>query len=151
MNARRLRASLNNDLLVAQANRLFRPATRRTEPERQFEPMGTAISQRWSGEITMRLSSLLIAGWFFCVFAEVAPGETNGAPSAFPRAGVSLRYGIDPGSPLESRVKETPAAVLKRFEEIGPTAPTPHPLTEVERLQLTRAFVALPPLHRRVL
>ena len=76
----------------------------------------------------MRLSWLLIAGWLSCVFAEVAPGETNGAPSAFLRAGVSRRYGIDPSSPLESRVKETPTAVLKRFEEIGPTAPTPHPL-----------------------
>jgi 3-oxoacyl-[acyl-carrier protein] reductase len=48
--------------------------------------------------------------------AEVAPSENNGAPSAFPRAGVSRSYGIDPGSPLESRVKETPAAVLKMFE-----------------------------------
>ena len=95
----------------------------------------------------MRLSWLLIAGWLSCVFAEVAPGETNGAPSAFLRAGVSRRYGIDPSSPLESRVKETPTAVLKRFEEIGPTAPTPHPLTEAERLQVRRAFATLPPLE----
>src|SRR6266571_9455814 len=35
-------------LLVAQATRLFRPATRRTEPERQSEPMGAAFSQRCS-------------------------------------------------------------------------------------------------------
>src|SRR5207249_6808768 len=31
--------------LVAQATRLYRPATRRTEWERRFEPMGTAFSQ----------------------------------------------------------------------------------------------------------
>src|SRR5437016_8408716 len=44
----RLRACLKNRLLVAQATRLCRPATRRTERERQFEPVGTAFSQRSS-------------------------------------------------------------------------------------------------------
>src|SRR5213593_490525 len=44
----RVRACLKNGLLVAQATRLFRPATRRTERERKFEPMGTAFSQRYS-------------------------------------------------------------------------------------------------------
>jgi len=39
---------LKNDLLVAQATRLCRPATRRAERERQFEPMGAAFSQRCS-------------------------------------------------------------------------------------------------------
>src|SRR5213592_1465276 len=39
-----LRACLKDDLLVAQATRLFRPATRRTERERQFEPIGTVFS-----------------------------------------------------------------------------------------------------------
>src|SRR5437867_2856787 len=39
-----LRACLENGLLVAQATRLCRPATRRTERERQFEPIGTAYS-----------------------------------------------------------------------------------------------------------
>jgi len=43
-----LRACLKNSLLVAQATRLCRPATRRTEPERQFAPMGTGFSQRCS-------------------------------------------------------------------------------------------------------
>jgi|KBSSwiStaDraftv2_1062776.scaffolds.fasta_scaffold168447_2 Tol biopolymer transport system component len=33
---------------VAQATRLFSPATRRTEWEQRFEPMGTAVSQIWS-------------------------------------------------------------------------------------------------------
>ena len=39
-----LRTRLKNGLLVAQATRLCRPATRRTERERQFEPIGTAFS-----------------------------------------------------------------------------------------------------------
>src|SRR5438034_11301125 len=81
-----------------------------------------------TGEFAMRLSWLLVAGWLSCVFAEVAPGETNGAPSAFLRAGVSRRSGVDPRSPLESRVKETHTALLKRSEEIGPTAPPPRRL-----------------------
>ena len=34
---------MKNGLLVAQATRLFRPATRRTERERRFEPMWTVI------------------------------------------------------------------------------------------------------------
>jgi hypothetical protein len=40
-----LRACLKNGLLVAQATRLCRPATRRTGRERHFEPMGTAFLQ----------------------------------------------------------------------------------------------------------
>src|SRR5436190_23896696 len=41
-----LRACLENGLQVAQATRLGRPATRRTERERPFEPMSTAFSLR---------------------------------------------------------------------------------------------------------
>src|SRR6266571_4402947 len=42
----RLRACLENGLLVAQATRLCRQATCRTERERQFEPMDRAFSLR---------------------------------------------------------------------------------------------------------
>jgi hypothetical protein len=64
---------------------------------------------------------------------------------------VVRRHGIDPSSPLEARVKETPASVLKMFKEIESSTPTHHPLTKSERLQLSAAFAALPPLHRRIL
>src|SRR6266516_4245864 len=37
-----------SSIVVAQATRLFRPATRRTKRERQFEAMRTAFSQRCS-------------------------------------------------------------------------------------------------------
>ncbi len=40
---------------------------------------------------------------------------------------------------------------MKLFAELGPPAPTPHALTPEERKQLTAAFDALPPMHRRVL
>src|SRR5687767_5638485 len=40
---RLLKAYLKNDLLVAQGTRLCRPATRRTERERKFKPMDTAL------------------------------------------------------------------------------------------------------------
>ena len=43
-----LRACLKNGLLVARATRLFRPATRRTERERRFEPMVTVFSRSCS-------------------------------------------------------------------------------------------------------
>lgn len=61
------------------------------------------------------------------------------------------RHGIDPASPLESRVKPTSPAVLKLFDEPGAAAPTPHTMTPAENRKLSAAFAALPPLHRRVL
>jgi hypothetical protein len=76
---------------------------------------------------------------------------TGDDPSPAQRADAVRRHGLDPTSSLESRVKETPATVLKMFKETGETAPTAHALTEAERLKLSAAFAALPPLHRRVL
>ena len=58
--------------------------------------------------------------------------------------------GIDPGSPLASRVGATPPSVLKMFTDEG-MHPTAHALTAAERERLSRAFAALPPLQRRVL
>src|SRR5206468_4344887 len=46
-----LRACLKNGLLVAQAIRLCRPATRRPEGEGQFEPLVTPFSQRYSPQV----------------------------------------------------------------------------------------------------
>src|SRR5437773_9367657 len=43
-----LRACLENSFQVAQATRLCRPATRRTERKQRFEVMRTAFSQRGS-------------------------------------------------------------------------------------------------------
>ncbi|SRR6266571_5706794 len=43
-----LSACLKNGLLVAQATRLFGPATRRTERERRIEPMEIVFSRRCS-------------------------------------------------------------------------------------------------------
>jgi hypothetical protein len=45
-----LSACSENSLQVAQATRLCRPATRRTERKRRFELMRTAFSQRGSGQ-----------------------------------------------------------------------------------------------------
>jgi hypothetical protein len=73
------------------------------------------------------------------------------APSPAQRADAVRRHGLDPTSPLESRIKETPATVLKMFEQGGGPAPTAHALTEAERRKLSAAFAALPPLHRRIL
>jgi hypothetical protein len=85
------------------------------------------------------------------VFLSVGPAPADDEPSPAQRADAARRHGLDPASPLESRVKETPAAVLKMFEEDGGAAPTAHALTRAERRRLSAAFAALPPLHRRVL
>ena len=67
------------------------------------------------------------------------------------RADALRRHGLDPASSLESRVRQTPATVLKMFTEAGQPPPTAHTLTAVERRKLSTAFATLPPLHRRIL
>ncbi len=99
----------------------------------------------------MRLTSPFIAGLLVFVFRWTTPALTDDAPSPAQRADAVRRHGLDPTSPLESRVKETPATVLKMFKELGGAPPTTHALTGEERRKLAAAFAALPPLHRRVL
>ena len=91
------------------------------------------------------VSTLLLCGAVLPARAaaeDVAPAQ---------REQTLRRYGVDPSSPLESRVAATAAYVLQMFDETGAPAPTPHALTETEQRTLAAAFAALPPLHRRVL
>ena len=97
----------------------------------------------------MRLASVFIAG--FLVVVSVRPAPTEEGQSAPQRDDAVRRHGLDTASPLESRVKDTPAAVLKMFEEAGEAAPTAHALTTAERRKLSAGFAALPPLHRQIL
>src|SRR5438876_266411 len=55
-NKQSLTACLKNGLLVAQATRLFRPATRRTERERRFEPMGPTFRDAARGTSGRRVA-----------------------------------------------------------------------------------------------
>jgi hypothetical protein len=68
-------------------------------------------------------------------------------PSAAQRSAALRSYGLDPTSSVEARVQETPAAVLKMFADEG-LSTTSHPLTAVERRQLSSAIASLPPLSR---
>jgi hypothetical protein len=61
------------------------------------------------------------------------------------------RHGLDPTTPLESRLQSAPASVLELFREAGRAAPKPHPLTGAERAKVSSAMQSLPPLHRRIL
>jgi hypothetical protein len=83
--------------------------------------------------------------------ARPEPAARDDMTAAEQRADALRRHGGDPGAPLASRVGPTPKAVLRMFDELGGDPPTPHDLTEAERRELTAAFEALPPLHRRVL
>ncbi len=74
--------------------------------------------------------------------AEQSPAE---------RTDTLRRYALDPASALDARITDTPASVLKMFAEAGLGSPTAHTLTAAERVKLSAAFAALPPLHRRVL
>src|SRR4051812_45033793 len=98
----------------------------------------------------MRLVLLFIACVLLAVCGRPAMGLADDGAPVVQDAEAARRYGLDPGSPLESRVRETSAPVMKMFKDIG-AAPVAHALTEAERRQLSAAFAALPPLHRRVL
>jgi hypothetical protein len=87
---------------------------------------------------------VIVAGW-------PAAALTDDAPSPAERDAAVRRHGLDPTSPLESRIKETPADVREMFKEPGVTPPTAHALTAEERRKLAAAFASLPPLHRRIL
>lgn len=109
-----------------------------------------ALEER-SGELTMRFPLLCTVGLLLFVFGGSAAGQENNASSAAQRTETVRRYGLDPTSPLESRVQGTPSAILKMFEGYRQPVPTAHILTKGERLELAAAFAALPPLHRRIL
>jgi hypothetical protein len=54
---------------------------------------------------------------------KAGPGETNAARTVLSLADTMQKYGIDPKSSLESRVKETPAKILEMFEHTGGNRP----------------------------
>ena len=89
----------------------------------------------------------VIVAWFGIVNA--AAGGQPAHPSEASKA--YGRHGLDPASPLESRVKDAPDSVLAQFGSPGRPAPTVHPLSDAERVKLKAAIDSLPPLHRRVL
>ncbi|MDG3008101.1 hypothetical protein [Paludisphaera mucosa] len=99
----------------------------------------------------MRGTSFVIGGLLAIVAGSPATGRVDEAPTAEQRADALRRHGLDPASPLDARVGETPATVLAMFRELGGPAPTAHALTDAERRKLSAAFAALPPLHRRIL
>jgi hypothetical protein len=99
----------------------------------------------------MRLPLLLVAGLLLSRFGEAAQGQASDGPPVAQQAETLRLNRLDPASPLESRVLETPASVLEMFAEEGRPTPTAHDLTEEEKHKLAAAFAVLPPLHRRIL
>jgi len=79
----------------------------------------------------------------------LVPVMTGGGSKAL-RPDALSTYGFDPSTALESRIGETPAAVLKEFKDTGLT-PTAYVLTAVERQKVSNAFATLPPLNQRIL
>jgi hypothetical protein len=93
------------------------------------------------------LATVTCAIFLFCSWLiPVITGEESKAQ----RAEALAKYGFDPSTSLESRISETPAAVLKMFKDAR-TRPAAHVLTAVERQKVSRAFAALPPLSHRIL
>lgn len=98
----------------------------------------------------MCVPSPFIAAILLAFAASTAVGITD-EQSPAQRIDALRSHGLDPASSLESRIKETPAAVLKMFTDAGLGTPTTHVLTAMERRKLSAAFAGLPPLHRRIL
>ena len=92
-------------------------------------------------------------------------------PATARLAEIQRRHGLDPGSSLESRIKDPGRAVFRIVDHFrrpapnrllvdpgsapaGPLQgpePTPHTLTDAERDQLHAAVAILPPRHRQIL
>jgi hypothetical protein len=92
----------------------------------------------------MRSLSSFIAAILLIVCLRWTPGMMTGQ-SPVRRSDALRDDAIDPASPLESRVKRAPAAVLKMFSDLGHAGATAHDLTAVERRRLSTAFAALLP------
>lgn len=100
--------------------------------------------------VDMRLDSV-VAGLLFSIVAWHSPSASRGAASSASWIAADQRSDLGPDSPLDKRVSETPPDVLKMFAEAGITETKNHALTPEEQRQLTAAFDALPPLHRKIL
>jgi hypothetical protein len=90
--------------------------------------------------------SILLA---FC--SCLIPAMTGEQLSPAQRTETLWDYGIDPSTPLESRIGETPTTVLKMFADAEQAKPTAHVLTDTERRKVKAALGVLTPLHRRIL
>ncbi len=99
----------------------------------------------------MRVLSPALAAIFLFLSGGAAWGEAEDDPLSAQRAETVRRHGLDPSSSLESRIKDAPTTVLEMLKKLGRPLPMAHVLTVGERLKLSAAFEALPPLHRRVL
>jgi hypothetical protein len=84
-------------------------------------------------------------------FVAMRPIFAAGPASSGPDAQAYVRHGLDPKSPLESRMAHAAASVLGLFREAGRPDPKRHVLTVKERTQFNAVIRSLPPLHRRVL
>jgi hypothetical protein len=89
-----------------------------------------------------------------CALLLTAGAHTTALAGEAPTAGRAealRKYGLDPATPLASRVGAVrPDIVRMMAEDNGPKVST-HVLTSDERRKLTAAFAELTPLHRRVL
>ncbi len=103
-------------------------------PSLSFHPMWQRFS--WSPPIGAVL-----------IFVALACGQHQCAAQT---KGTPPRPGVHPATRLADRVQDTPAAVVRRFEDAG-MSPQVHVLTGRERRLVAQALAALPPLHRRVL
>jgi hypothetical protein len=80
-----------------------------------------------------------------------SPAQTNDKiVTTYQKSQIQHKYGLDPATSLPTRIKETPAGVVKMFEEAG-MSPRQHQLSSAELLKVEKAFAILPPLHQRVL
>jgi hypothetical protein len=80
-----------------------------------------------------------------------SPAQTNDKiVTTYQKSQIQHKYGLDPATSLPTRIRETPAGVVKMFEDAG-MSPRQHQLSSAELLKVEKAFAILPPLHQRVL
>ncbi|GAA4323924.1 hypothetical protein GCM10023149_25200 [Mucilaginibacter gynuensis] len=94
--------------------------------------------------------TILFSGLFTILSLTASESNAQHKKTDAKLQAVQKQYGLDPNTPLLSRIAVTPDDVIIKFREAG-MSPTEHQLTKEETKVISKAIAALPPLHQRVL
>jgi hypothetical protein len=88
--------------------------------------------------------------FLFAVLASCTAGPGEQQPLTAPYAQDLVALGVDPASPVASRIGDVPADTLKRFKDFGRPGVRNHVPTAAERSKIVAALGYLTPLQERI-
>ena len=98
----------------------------------------------------MDARSFVVVVTLFATAGIVTAGQARTPPPSPEARAAWEKHGLDPASRLELRLRASSPVLQELFAETT-TQPTSYVLSDADRRQISAAFAALPPLHRRVL